>query len=55
VDFLDKKPPEPMQLSVKLAFETTGAVADGRPGAAELWQHERKIAKFNGDRSGDTP
>mgnify|MGYP001793136936 CR=1 FL=1 len=21
----------------------------------ELWHHERKIAKFNGDRSGDTP
>jgi hypothetical protein len=34
VDFLDKKPPEPMQLSVKLVFEATGAVADGRSGAA---------------------
>jgi hypothetical protein len=21
----------------------------------ELWQHERKIAKFNGDPSGDAP
>ena len=21
----------------------------------ELWHHERKIAQFNGDRSGDTP
>lgn len=33
MDFLDKKPPEPCR-SVKLVFETTDAVADGRSGAA---------------------
>jgi hypothetical protein len=34
VDFLDKKPPETMQISVKLVSETTGAAADVRSGAS---------------------
>jgi hypothetical protein len=48
VDFLDKKPPEPKELSEKLVFETTGALADGRSGAAGglgcCWACEHKIS-----------